>query len=556
MSNENSPEGSGRSSTSTHRVVVVGGGFGGLPATRFLARSDVEVTLIDRRNHHLFQPLLYQVATGILSPGQIAPVLRQILRKHDNVQVEMAEVTGFDLERRVVKAVTIPTEVREYPYDSLIVAAGAGQSYFGHDEFALIAPGMKTIDDAFELRRRVYGAFELAESSTDDVRRRYWLTMVVVGAGPTGVELAGQLRELATRTLTGNFRTIDPATVRVVLVDGGSEPLATFGDRLSSRAAKALTDMGVELVMHTRVVGVDALGVDLEGPDGKDRIAAGTTIWAAGVQASPLAGLLAEATGSETDRSGRIAVLPDLSLPGHPEVFAVGDMASIDNLPGLCEVAMQGGLHAANTIRRRLNGDNRDVLFKYRDVGSAATLGRFNADRELPWRPTERVPRMGRLALRPHRLPQRLRRSALDDVAMGAVDDRPRPAGTVLQHGSHRRRPQPARGRQAKGDAEPVPHLRRDGEEARARRAPGDVALPRVRRPLPDARRRHRRLQAPRRGTRLTATGSTAAPVPSEAVTARPTRPLRDRASARPARPARSPRRRRGRGAGHRSRWR
>ena len=379
MSIENVPEGSGHSSTSTHRVVVVGGGFGGLPATRFLARSDVEITLIDRRNHHLFQPLLYQVATGILSPGQIAPVLRQILRKHDNVQVEMAEVTGFDLERRVVKTVTIPGEVREYPYDSLIVAAGAGQSYFGHDEFALIAPGMKTIDDAFELRRRVYGAFELAESSVDDVRRRFWLTMVLVGAGPTGVELAGQLRELATRTLTGNFRTIDPASVRVVLVDGGAEPLATFGDRLSSRAAKALTDMGVELVMHTRVVGVDPLGVDLEGPDGKDRITAGTTIWAAGVQASPLARLLAEATGSETDRSGRIAVLPDLSLPGHPEVFAVGDMASINNLPGLCEVAMQGGLHAANTIRRRLNGDTRDVRFKYRDVGSAAALGRFNA---------------------------------------------------------------------------------------------------------------------------------------------------------------------------------
>jgi NADH dehydrogenase len=344
-----------------------------------LARSKVEVTLIDRRNHHLFQPLLYQVATGILSPGQIAPVLRHILRKHDNVQVEMAEVTGFDLERRVVKTVTIPTEEREYPYDSLIVAAGAGQSYFGHDEFSLIAPGMKTIDDAFELRRRVYGAFELAESSVDDPRRSYWLTMVIVGAGPTGVELAGQVRELATRSLTRNFRSIDPASVRVMLIDGGSEPLATFGDRLSSRAAQALTKMGVELVMHTRVVGVDALGVDVEGPDGRDRITAGTTIWAAGVQASPLARQLADATGTETDRSGRIAVLPDLSLPGHPEVFAVGDMASINHLPGVCEVAMQGGLHAANTIRRRLKGDTRAIPFKYRDVGSAAALGRFKA---------------------------------------------------------------------------------------------------------------------------------------------------------------------------------
>jgi NADH dehydrogenase len=365
---------------SRHRVVVVGGGFGGLPATRLLARSNVDVTLIDRRNHHLFQPLLYQVATGILSPGQIAPVLRQILRKHDNVQVEMAEVTGFDLEARVVKTVTIPSVVeREYPYDSLIVAAGAGQSYFGHDEYSLVAPGMKTIDDAFELRRRVFGAFELAESSTTESQRRFWLTMVVVGAGPTGVELAGQIRELAARSLARNFRSIDPASVRVVLADGGPEPLATFGGRLSSRAATALEKMGVELLMDTRVVGVDALGVDIKGSAGEDRIAAGTTIWAAGVQASPLARMLAEATGAETDRAGRVEVLPDLSLPGHREVFAVGDMASINHLPGVCEVAMQGGLHAANTIRRRLKGDSRDIPFKYRDVGSAAAIGRFKA---------------------------------------------------------------------------------------------------------------------------------------------------------------------------------
>jgi NADH:quinone reductase (non-electrogenic) len=370
---------SGTQARPRHRVVVVGGGFGGLPATRLLAHAGVDVTLIDRRNHHLFQPLLYQVATGILSPGQIAPVLRQILRKHENVTVGMAEVTGFDLERRVVKAQTIPGEEREYPYDSLIVAAGAGQSYFGHDEYSLIAPGMKTIDDALELRRRIYGAFELAESSVDDERRRYWLTVVVVGGGPTGVELAGQVRELTARSLRGDFRSIDPASVRVILADGGSAPLATFGDRLSSRAAAALTRMGVELHMHSRVVGVDALGVDVDGPDGKDRISAGTVIWAAGVQASPLAGMLAEATGATTDRSGRVAVLPDLTLPGHPEVFAVGDMTSLDKLPGVAEVAMQGGLHAANTVRRRLRGDTRDVPFRYRDVGSAAAIGRFDA---------------------------------------------------------------------------------------------------------------------------------------------------------------------------------
>jgi NADH dehydrogenase len=369
----------GNAASSRHRVVVVGGGFGGLPATRLLARSHVDVTLVDRRNHHLFQPLLYQVATGILSPGQIAPVLRHKLRRRPNVRVELAAVTGFDLDRKVVHAATIPGETCEFPYDSLIVAAGAGQSYFGHDEYALVAPGMKTIDDALELRRRVYGALELAESAPNDDQRRYFMTMAVVGAGPTGVELAGQIRELATRSLRRDFRSIDPSTVRVVLLDGGKAPLANFGDRLSERAAAELTKMGVELRMGTRVVGVDAFGVDVEGAEGKDRITAATTIWAAGVQASPLAALLAQATGADTDRAGRIVVEPTLSLPGRPEVFAVGDMAAVDNLPGVCEVAMQGGLHAANTIRRRLKGHTDDRQFKYRDLGSAAAIGRFKA---------------------------------------------------------------------------------------------------------------------------------------------------------------------------------
>jgi NADH dehydrogenase len=359
--------------------VVVGGGFGGLPATRLLARSNVDVTLLDRRNHHLFQPLLYQVATGILSPGQVAPVLRHLLRKRKNVRVELAGVTGFDLEQRVVRASMIPGEDREFPYDSLIVAAGVKQSYFGHDEFALIAPGMKTIDDALELRRRIFGAFEMAEGTAEARDREFWLTIAVVGAGPTGVELAGQIRELAVRSLRGDFRSIDASSVRVVLLDGGKEPLANFGDRLSGAAARDLERMGVELRLGERVVGVDGLGVDIEGPKGKDRITAGTTIWAAGVQASPLAAQLAEASGAETDRAGRIAVLPDLTLPGHPEVFALGDMATINDLPGVCEVAMQGGLHAANTIRRRLKGDTRNVAFKYRDLGSAAAIGRFKA---------------------------------------------------------------------------------------------------------------------------------------------------------------------------------
>jgi NADH dehydrogenase len=362
-----------------HRVVIVGGGFGGLPATRFLARHPVDVTIVDRRNHHLFQPLLYQVATGLLPAGQISPPIRHVVRKHKNVRVELAEVTGFDLDSRVVHATMFGIEPREFPYDSLIVAAGVNQSYFGHDEFALYAPGMKTIDDAHELRRRIFGAFEMAESASDPEEQERWLTVAIVGAGPTGVELAGQVRELAVRSLRGEFRTFDASSVRVVLLDGGKQPLATFGDRLSAKAAKQLEHLGVELRMDARVVGVDVEGVDyIDGSGSTKRLDAFTTFWAAGVEASPLAAELAKASGAELDRAGRIVVLPDLTIPGHPEVFVVGDMAAIDDLPGVAEVAMQGGLHAANSILRRLRGE--DVRpFRYRDLGSAATIGRFRA---------------------------------------------------------------------------------------------------------------------------------------------------------------------------------
>jgi NADH dehydrogenase len=365
----------------THRVVIVGGGFGGLPAARFLGHvDDVEVTLVDRRNHHLFQPLLYQVATGMLAPGQIAPPLRHVLRRLPSVAVELLEVEQFDLERRVVHTIRAPNRDRvELPYDSLIVAAGAGQSYFGHDEFALFAPGMKTIDDAMELRRRILGALELAETATTPTERQEWLTIVVVGAGPTGVEIAGQIRELATRSLRREFATIDPGSLRVVLVDGGKEPLASFGDRLSDAAARELRHLGVELRMNARVTNVDGRGVDVVTKDGTERIVARTVVWAAGVHASPLAAELAAATGAQVDRAGRIAVLPDLTLPGHPEVFAVGDMVTYEKLPGVAEVAMQGGLHAANTIKRRLHGDTRSVPYHYRDLGSVATIGRFRA---------------------------------------------------------------------------------------------------------------------------------------------------------------------------------
>jgi NADH:ubiquinone reductase (H+-translocating) len=362
-----------------HRVVIVGGGFGGLTATRWLGGKPVDVTVVDRRNHHLFQPLLYQVATGLIPPGQISPAIRHVVRKHKNVRVECAEVTGFDLQQRVVHAKVLGIEEREIPYDSLIVAAGVNQSYFGHNEFALYAPGMKTVDDAIELRRRIFGAFEKAELTEEPGEKARWLTIAIVGAGPTGVELAGQIRELAARSLRGEFRTFDPSSVRVILVDGGKEPLATFGDRLAEKVVKELHRLGVELQMRTRVVAVDAEGVEIESTDGKrSRLDAYTIVWAAGVEASPLAGELAKATGAELDRSGRIAVLDDLTLLGHPEVFVVGDMMALHDLPGVAEVAMQGGLHAANTIVRRLRG-KASVPFKYRDLGSAATVGRFRS---------------------------------------------------------------------------------------------------------------------------------------------------------------------------------
>ena len=362
-----------------HRVVIVGGGFGGLPAARLLARKNVDVTVVDRRNHHLFQPLLYQVATGMLPAGEISPAIRHVLRKHKNVRVELAEVTGFDLDRRVVHASVAGVLPLEVPYDSLIVAAGVSQSYFGHDEFSLYAPGMKTLDDAHELRRRVFGAFEMAEVVTDPAEKERWLTVAVVGAGATGVELAGQVRDLACRSLRGEFRTFEPSSVRVILLDGGKQPLATFGDQLSGKAAKELEHMGVELRMGARVVGIDAGGVDIaDGEGNTTRLATYTTVWAAGVEASPLATELAKATGADVDRAGRIAVLPDCSVPGHPEVFVVGDMMALNNLPGVAEVAMQGGLHAANTILRGMNGEP-SVPFKYRDVGSAASVGRFKA---------------------------------------------------------------------------------------------------------------------------------------------------------------------------------
>lgn len=359
--------------------MIVGGGFGGLFAARVLRRAAVGVTLIDRTNHHLFQPLLYQVATGILSAGAIAPPLRHLLRKHENTRVELAEVTGFNLEDRTVHARRLDSAALAFPYDSLIVAAGAGSSYFGHDEFAKHAPGMKTIDDALNLRRRLFSAFELAESESDRGLQQALMTFVVVGGGPTGVEVSGQIAELSRRTLVGEFRAIDPATASVLLFQGREEILATFGDRLSGKATAALERKGVRVHTRSHVVGVDALGVDVETPDGKKRIPARTVVWAAGVQASPLGRMLADATGAEVDRAGRVAVQPDCTLPGHPEVFAIGDMMSLDHLPGVAEVAMQQGIYAARTIKRRAEGKSPLGPFRYRDLGSMAVIGRGHA---------------------------------------------------------------------------------------------------------------------------------------------------------------------------------
>jgi len=361
------------------RVVIVGAGFGGLFAARFLRRAPVDVTVVDKTNHHLFQPLLYQVATGILSEGQVAPATRDVLSRHRNVSVLMAEVTGFDLEAGEVRCQRPDGRPLTLPFDSLIVAAGAGQSYFGHDEFAEWAPGMKTLADAVAHRTRILGALEMAELEDDPEARTAWLTFVVVGGGPTGVEIAGQIAELGSRALKNSFRRIDPRDIRVVLCDGGKEILATFGDKLSQHGTTELLRTGVEIQTETIVQNVDAAGVEVRGADGStSTIQTRTVIWAAGVAASPLARMLADATGAECDRAGRIAVLPDCSLPGHPQVFAVGDMMSLNGLPGVAEVAMQTGIHAARTISGRLKG-REPKPFKYRDLGSMAAVSRRRA---------------------------------------------------------------------------------------------------------------------------------------------------------------------------------
>ena len=363
-----------------HRVVIIGGGFAGLFAVRALRRAPVQVTLIDKAQHHLFQPLLYQCSTGILSEGKISAPLRDLLRRHRNAEFMLAEVTGIDPERRAVLAVRPGGENIEFGYDYLIVAAGVQQSYFGHDEFAQYAPGMKTIEDALVIRRRVFGAFEMAESATDPAERTRWLTFALVGAGPTGVELAGQIREVATKTLRREYRRINPGDARVLLFDGGPAPLAPFGPKLSAKAAATLDRLGVEQHMHAIVTQIDGTGLSVRAEDGSvSRYEAGTVLWTAGVAAPPAAAAIAAATGAKQDRAGRIEVGPDLSIPGHPEIMVTGDVMSLNKLPGVAEVAMQTGLYAGRKVAHLARGQSFGKPFRYRDLGSAAYISRGRA---------------------------------------------------------------------------------------------------------------------------------------------------------------------------------
>ncbi|GAB4075654.1 NAD(P)/FAD-dependent oxidoreductase [Nostocoides australiense] len=368
------------------RVVIVGSGFGGLFAARALRRADVDVTLIAKTTHHLFQPLLYQVATGILSQGEIAPSTREVLARQQNATVLLGEVTGIDLEARTVTAHALEESFTQ-PYDHLIVAAGAAQSWFGHDEFAEFAPGMKSIDDALELRGRIFGAFELAEVAAAEGRHadvEALMTFVVVGAGPTGVEMAGQLVELSKRTLAHDFRHITTKDARIILLDAAPAVLGSFHPSLQSKTKASLEKLGVDVRLGAMVTDVDELGITVKstGRDGdpfEERIPAVTKVWAAGVSASPLAKLLADQVGVEVDRAGRIPVQDDLTLPGHPEVHVVGDMASLHNLPGVAQVAIQGARHSVDEIEKALAGKPTGAKFEYFDKGSMATISRFRA---------------------------------------------------------------------------------------------------------------------------------------------------------------------------------
>lgn len=364
---------------SRHRVVILGGGFGGLYAAQALRRAPVDITVIDKRNFHLFQPLLYQVATGGLSPGDIAAPLRAALRKQRNAEVLLGEVRDMDAARRVV----ILDRGREIPYDSLIVATGATHSYFGRPEWEAQAPGLKTLEDATEMRRRMLYAFEAAETEPSESVRREWLRFVVVGAGPTGVELSGAIGEVANKTLREEFRRIRPEEAQILLLDAGDRVLPSYPPELSSSAEKALIRLGVRTRTRVKVMAIDSGGVTVETPTGTERIAARTVFWAAGVQASSMGRLLAGQTGVPLDRAGRVLVNNDLTVGSHPEIFAIGDLAAVTQdgkpVPGVAPAAMQMGQFAARTIGLRLQGGASGEAFRYWDKGSLAVIGRASA---------------------------------------------------------------------------------------------------------------------------------------------------------------------------------
>ena len=365
-----------------HRVVIVGGGFAGLRAAKALRRAPVDVTLIDRRNFHLFQPLLYQVATGSLSPGEIATPLRAVLRRQKNARVVLGEVHDFDLTARQVivgRAAGGGEDVR-LPYDSLIVATGMKNHYFGHDEWSESAPALKSLEDALAIRRRVLIAFEAAEMETDDQTRREWLTFVVVGGGPTGVELAGQIGEIAGDTMRNQFNSFDPAAATVLLLEGADRILLAFDPSQSVHAVKALGKLGVTVKTDTLVRAVDDGGVTVEQNGHSEHVAARTVVWAAGVAATSLAGKLAAAAGLQPDRVGRVPVTERLTIAGHPDIFALGDMVTVTDkkLPGIAPTAMQMGTYAGRAIRNRLRG-TASPPFVYKDKGNVATIGRAKA---------------------------------------------------------------------------------------------------------------------------------------------------------------------------------
>jgi len=369
-----------------HRIVILGGGFGGLCAARDLGRAPAEITLVDRRNHHLFQPLLYQVATGGLSPANIAAPLRGLFKRSKNLRVILGEVVDFDLEDRRV----LLEDGTELPYDTLIVATGATSTYFGNDDWQRMAPSLKTLEDARRIRQRMLLAFERAERETDPAKRRAELTFAVIGGGPTGVELAGALAEVAYRTLVGEFRRIDPKEARILLIEGIDRLLPAFEPELSERAKRDLEGLGVEVRLDSMVEDVRPAELDVKTGEKVETLAAENVIWAAGVTASPLGRKLADQANLETDRGGRLSVEPDCTLPGHPEIFVIGDLARHEHgedgpLPGLAPVAMQQGRYVAKLIGRRLAGKSLPGPFRYLDKGNMATIGRKLAVAEI-WR--------------------------------------------------------------------------------------------------------------------------------------------------------------------------